>query len=183
MFKFNSDNIFTGYLKQLLHDFNLPKFRVYTKEQADYVQNYNSRVKKYLDDKKVELTENKQCIEQLIARVIQCKTTLTEALTAETPKTKIDEITNKILELDIKLEKLNIQLEKNEAALETLNINTAVSEVKKELNVIETVYRTREVVYQDTVESTDTKPIIYPLRMRYAPYIKDGKIQEYVDGK
>lgn len=36
MFKFNNKHIFTGYLKQLLHDFNLPKFRVYTKEQQKY---------------------------------------------------------------------------------------------------------------------------------------------------
>ena len=36
MEKFNSTSIFTGYIKQLLSSFNLPKIRVYTKENADY---------------------------------------------------------------------------------------------------------------------------------------------------
>ena len=36
MEKFNSTSILTGYIKQLLASFNLPKIRVYTKEYADY---------------------------------------------------------------------------------------------------------------------------------------------------
>ena len=40
MLKFNNDHIFTGYLKQLLASFNLPKFRIYTKENADYYAKY-----------------------------------------------------------------------------------------------------------------------------------------------
>jgi hypothetical protein len=36
MKKFNTSDLFTGYLKQLLHDFNLPKIKVYTKKHREY---------------------------------------------------------------------------------------------------------------------------------------------------
>ena len=36
MFTFNNETIFAGYIKQLLADFNLPKYKVYTQEDAVY---------------------------------------------------------------------------------------------------------------------------------------------------
>lgn len=38
MIQFNSDHIIVGQIKQLLHSFNLPTYRVYTKEQRQYYE-------------------------------------------------------------------------------------------------------------------------------------------------
>ena len=40
MEKFENTTLFTGYLKQLLHTFNLPKYRVYTREDALYLEKH-----------------------------------------------------------------------------------------------------------------------------------------------
>ena len=40
MEKFNNTTLFTGYLKQLLHNFNLPKYKIYTQDQAEYFKKY-----------------------------------------------------------------------------------------------------------------------------------------------
>ena len=43
MFKFENTHIFTGYVKQLLHDFNLPKYRVYTSDFAKYKEEHGEQ--------------------------------------------------------------------------------------------------------------------------------------------
>lgn len=40
MLKFNNNNIFTGYLKQLLADFHLPTYKIYTKKNQEYYNKY-----------------------------------------------------------------------------------------------------------------------------------------------
>lgn len=44
MFKYNSDHIFTGQIKQILNTFNLPSYKVYTKKHAIY---YNDTGKEH----------------------------------------------------------------------------------------------------------------------------------------
>lgn len=54
MRKFNSADLFTGYLKQLLHDFNLPKIKVYTKNHQRYYDLYLTESPEILGTKHFE---------------------------------------------------------------------------------------------------------------------------------
>ena len=38
MFKFNDTNILTGYIKEMLASFNLPCYKVYTRQQREHFE-------------------------------------------------------------------------------------------------------------------------------------------------
>ena len=38
MFKFNDTNILTGYIKEILASFNLPSYKVYTRQQREHFE-------------------------------------------------------------------------------------------------------------------------------------------------
>lgn len=56
MKKFNESDLFTGYLKQLLHNFNLPKIKVYTKEHRKYLEKNHEESPEIISTLKATLT-------------------------------------------------------------------------------------------------------------------------------
>ena len=149
MIKFNDTNIIVGYIKQLLHSFNLPKYKVYTKEQEKFHENYLNSYKNNL-----VLQDEIKALEEEISELKRINSTLSPENDAEQIKTnnkQIEELENNINET----KKLIIEPEKN---------------------ILVSSYRQQALDY-DTYKIDETNK--YPRHMRYIPYIKDNKIQIY----
>ena len=138
MYKFNTASVFGGYIKQLLHGFNLPTYRVYTREQAIHSQ----KISQELNNLAILISK---------ARVL-IKTQ--SGANKEGYKEILKELETKQRELT----------------------------ADKEINVLSSYIRTDGEHYPNS-QNWRQQPTTYPKVMTYIPYIKDGMIQEYIDGK
>jgi len=150
MIKFNDTNILVGYIKQLLHSFNLPKYKVYTKEQEKFHKNYLDNYKNNL-----KLQEEVKEFEEEIAELKRINSTLDPIADAE----QIQANEEQIAEFETEISKTK-----------ELIIPTP------EKNVLVSSYRQKSSDY-DTYKRDEANK--YPQHMRYIPYIKDNKLQIY----
>ncbi len=153
MFKFNNNHVFTGYLKQLLASFHLPKCRVYTKEH---------------EQQQAEYEANKIPLQNLYETQIKLEGELKE-ITAH--MNTLEENSPEYTELQAI----------HEAYLEEYeSLPARISSLNKILKIIPTVYHSKYSIYPGAIPAEDLPK--YPAKMRYAPYLKDGYLQVYTDG-